>query len=794
MPRIIGADTETFRFGEQPDGTFVVIPTMICTSWAVRNAEGIETHLVSDGDGDAMRELWRGWLKSHDILVFQNAAYDLGVCCVTYPELEPLVWAKLERGEITCTKIREKLLNLSTHGNLDYLKMPDETNVALGYGLADLALKYLGIDISDAKNSDDSPRTQYDLYTGMPSKSYPVDARNYALQDAHMPLAIYEAQTNARKSDHGHASFHTEFFQTACDFALFLTTAQGIPVDPERFEVLRKLMEETLHEDNLQPLIGAGILRPAEPTRPHTTQLKKALKILADEFGLDAAPSWSNVTDDQLAVLEAEGIKFVAPKKASKDAKKLAARVEAICKTVGVKPKRTKTGGISTDSEVIEDLMAFDTHDVPPPEGLPEDDPRGMTPLANYHYRQAVQKIVTTELPRMTWGNPPKAAERVYFPFAVLKATGRTSSFTSKHYPSGNGQQVDPRGRPCYLPEEGCVLLSTDYSALELCSVAQTTYDLFGSSEHRNKINAGMDLHANLASGLATRLPSPFSGGYKDFVALKAMEPKFYKHWRKFAKPVGLGYPGGLGANTFMSLAKKTYGVDVMAAAQDIDVAHLPGPENTTVCWHAKRVGITPENWTWTPFLRGIALSVLLKQVWLETYPEMVAYFQWVTQQIDPHNKYVNQEGNEEDMLCYTTPMGMHRAGGTFTAIANGKAMQSPAAEGAKTAVFRLQHEIRLGRLRGLAVLHNFIHDEFLLSVRRETVAEAVAIVEEIAIDSMQNIMPDVRISVESALMERWEKFAEPVRERGTMRLMPWVNGVEYDIDPDGSLWIPTAT
>ena len=815
--KILSVDTETFRFGEQPDGKILIHPDIICTSWAVRETEGINTFLVSDGDGADMKELWTKWLTGNDTLVFHNASYDLGVCCATWPELEALVWDKLERSEITCTLIREKLLNLSSHGNLEYVSLPDGNTSKLGYALGDLAMNYLGLDMS-ADKEEDSVRTQYDLYAGMPSRNYPVEARTYALQDAHVPMAIYEAQASRVRSHHGPSSLSTEFFHTACSFALGLMTGFGMRIDADRFYKLKAEMERVLCEDNLRPTIRTGIIRPAEPSRPQIRQITRATEVLCDEFGdLDELMTtidtedgpqrvvdWSKITDLHRAVLEGDGVKFTKAKKSSLNRKVLCERVVEVSEAIGAEVKLTETGGVCADAEVIQELASFDI-ELEPEEGdelLPDGTedgvdihPRLMTPLENYQYRQAVQKIVTTELPRMTWGPEGEEvpAERVFFNFNVLLATGRTSSFASKHYPSGNGQQIDPRGRPCYLPEEKQWLLSTDYSALELCSTAQTTFELFGYSKHRDLINSGMDLHCNLGSSLADRLPSDFSGGYEDFLKLKATDPKFFKHWRKFAKPVGLGYPGGLGANTFMSLAKKSYGVNIMKAAQSFPEGSLPGPENTTVAWHARKVGISTSDWRWTPFLKGIALAVLLKQVWLDTYPEMVEFFDWVTKQRDDNNVHTNSEGRSESALCYTTPMGMHRAGGTFTAIANGRAMQSPAAEGAKAAVYRIMKSVRIGKLKGLATFPNFVHDEVLLSIPADpaAAAEVTAIVEAIMVDAMQNVMPDVRISVESALMTRWRKEADPVRSRASGLLLPWEPDVEHEVDEAGSLWLP---
>lgn len=792
MPRIISVDTETFRFGEQPDGSIVIIPRMICTSWATREAEGIVPQLVSDGDGDRMRELWQGWLEGNDLLVLHNAAFDLGVCCVSFPELEPLVWAKLQRGEITCTKIREKLLNLSTHGQLDFVELPDGTSKTVGYTLADLVQRYEGVDLSDEKTGEESVRTQYDLYAGMPSVDYPHEARHYALQDAHWPLAVYEAQQNSVKSQAGYASLHTEHFQTCVDFALYLMTAQGMPIDAEEFERLRQEMAEILHENNLAPLIRAGILRPSEPERPHANQIRKARQIMERE-GWPVPEDWGDLDPDYRAILEDEGVKFTKAKAASVNRKELCKRVERISREAGIEPKLTETGGICADAEVIADLVAFDhAASEPGDEDLPEDHPRRMSPLENYQYRQDVGKIISTEIPRMMWNDAP--AERVHFNYSVLRSTGRTSSFASKHWPSANGQNIDPRARPSYLPEPGHWLLSTDYSAMELCGVAQTTYDLFGYSTHRDKINAGKDLHQNLGAFLAARLPSEFEGDTSDldrnydlFSQVKIDDPDSYKRWRGFAKPVGLGYPGGLGALTFMSLAKKTYKVNIMKAALEMPEEFLPGPDHKTVAWHAEQLGLDTKAWKWTPMMKGIALSVLLKDVWLEVYPEMVDYFDWVAKQHDPHN--CHSDGSPK--LCYTTPLGMHRAGGSYTAVANGCAMQAIGAEGAKIAVFRIMEAVRVGRLRGKAFFPNFVHDENILSVPADPAgaAEVIEVVEEIMVDSMQTVMPDVRISVESALMERWLKKAEPVRDRVTGLLVPWRPDVAYEKDENGQLW-----
>lgn len=796
---IIAADTETFPFGLQSDGSMKLHPDIICTTWAFRTPAGISASIVSDGDDGDMKEMWGRWLSCSDTLVFHHAAYDLSVACATWPEFTEKVWAKLERGEITCTIMRQKLLNLSTHGNLESLELPDGSSKRLAYGLADLASDHLGVTV-DGKDDPDSPRTQFALWSGLRSRDYPPSARDYAVEDAHLTLSIYEAQQALVQTETAHASLSTEFFQTAASFALAQISQNGMRIDAKKWHELHDEMSRVLNEDNLRPIIKAKILRPTKPGRVHKRQEKRALEVLAAEFPAQewtTMPDVEQLTEDQLAVLEAEGISFTRAIKASVNRKELCARIAAICADIGKKPTETPSGGIAAGSDIIQSLLAFDSplDTQPGDEELEEGHPRLMSPLECFQYRQSVQKIVSTELPRMTWGaedpitGERPVAERVFFNFNPLVSTGRTSSFASNKYPSGNGQNVDPRARPCYLPEEGQLLLSSDYSTLELCSVGQITYDLFGQSKHRDYINEGRDLHGYLGSVLASYL-SDWSGDYDGFMSLKSTDPAFFGKWRKFAKPVGLGYPGGQGPVTTIGLAKKSYGVDIVAAAQEVPVEMLPGPDNSTVAWHAKKLGMTEQNWQWTPYIRGIALSMLLKQLWMQAYPEMKPFFEWVKSQKDPHNARW-KDGERQSLMCYTSPLGMHRAGAPYTAAANGMAMQTPSGEGAKTATFRLAKECSVGRLRGRAKLLNFIHDEFLLSVPSDPEAcnEVVAIVEEVMVESMAGVFPDVRISVESALSRRWLKQAAPVRSRPTNLLLPWEPDVGYERDAEGNLW-----
>lgn len=739
MTTYIAFDTETFPIGPEN-----VNPKMVCLTLAKRDGDEVESWIYGNGDPELRDVVWQMLTKPDVVLIGQNTAFDLAVICRAFPEFEPAIWAKLEAGEITDTKIRQKLLNLSTHGNLDNVN-----GAKLGYGLDDMVLQYLGRDISADKHGEDSWRLNYFQLDGMKAADYPEEAARYAKHDAVYTLLVYEQQQLLVRSESGPASLSTEFFHTAAHFALNWMTVAGMRIDKAKLAEVEEMLARELSDDKLDLLLAEGIMRPSEPEQVFVRQRKKACEILGcDDAELDALAA----DPDIRMVLEAEEIKFKAAVDASINKKRLGEKVREVCENYDVPVKLTdggKSGNkqVCTDSEVMDTIAGWDPT------------------LQQYRHRQGLNKLVTTEVPRMKWNGQP--AEVVHFNFDVLKETGRTSSFAGSLYPSANGQNIDPRVRPCYVARDGYWLGSTDYGTLELVTTAQTTYSLFGWSKMRDLINAGADLHAYLGAQLALLLHDEFRGlcnsagisndrdaVYEQFKACKGHDSEevraFYKHWRSFAKPVGLGFPGGLGAETFIEFAKKNYKVDIV-----------------------KQTG---------SMAKAIELSKSLKTVWLDTFPEMRLYFAWVSEgTLDPENPIIGywDHDHKEPIQgqCYTSPMGMYRAGTSYCAVANGKAMQTPAGEGAKAAVFKVVRECR--DVTRESVLYgsipvNFVHDELLVEYPIEKAHEAAQRTAEVMIEMMRLITPDVKVKAEPALMTRWDKRAEPNFDDNG-RLVPWV-------------------
>ena len=225
------------------------------------------------------------------------------------------------------------------------------------------------------------------------------------------------------------------------------TNARGMATDPDEVVKAKEMLAHELSEEKLAALYEAGILRRGQGPTPHVRQINKALMLMEVE---EAPEDWT----PYMEALKEQGIKFKAPVAPSKNMKVLKAHVEAASAEHGLPIKLTDTGATSTDSEVVADLAVHD-----PVMGV-------------YEHRQKLQKLVTTEIPRMQWGG--ELSPTVHFPFRCLLETGRTSSFSNELYPSGNGQQLHPLIRPCYKARDGMALISVDYSTLELATLRRS--------------------------------------------------------------------------------------------------------------------------------------------------------------------------------------------------------------------------------------------------------------------------------------------------------------------------------
>ena len=77
-----------------------------------------------------------------------------------------------------------------------------------------------------------------------------------------------------------------------------------------------------------------------------------------------------------------------------------------------------------------------------------------------------------------------------------------------------------------------------------------------------------------------------------------------------------------------------------------------------------------------------------------------------------------------------------------------------------------------------------FVHDEIITEARREQAAEAAVAKQKIMVEVYQRYTPDVLITADAHLMDRWSKDAEAAYdERG--KLVPWEPPQANDEKPE---------
>lgn len=686
---LVAVDSETREFCRS-EGPF---PRPVCISVA---EPGGELLLLGHGDGrNFLRELLSSDPKDYLLIGHSLCKFDLPVFGLHWPELLPLIFRWLNAGAISDIYYRERMLNLRRHGRLTSLKLPDGSSEELKYSLADLEKQYLGIDRSEQKG-EGTWRTNYRLLENTPVAQWPDDAKQYALDDASGALRVWQKQ-----QENEFANFASEPWVCRMGFALALTTATPLPIDPERKYRVALEVYEAIDPEMMELLYAAGIY--SRPEMPRTYK----------RGAIDPVNKLPKITGGDHATL----------KRAV-----LAERVKAAYEFLGEMPPLTDKGGISTNEDALAPIIGQDKV------------------IDTYHKVNYHKKIIDTELPALGDGSYP-----VYFGFDLPQETGRTSSkaswaATEKH-PEGpifsrNGQNVDPRVKPCFYAPAGWLLLSVDFSTLELCSLAWRLKAMGLDSKLFDILQRGWDAHGYLGGPIMYNHipwfregidPMDFDGIYGRFAQLRKQGEQEVRttcdHYRGLAKPTGLGFPGGLGIRRFVVYAKSQYGVEVTEE-------------------EAKQ----------------------LKKIWFLIYPEMRDYFRILERDMrDP--RFV-------EAYTYTTPFGMVRSNCSYTAAANGMGLQSPAAEGAYVAYYSvvqamLNPEANDGLLFGCRPV-DFLHDEGLFLIPDDTHAhDRTKRVQQLFEFGMSSVLQGVPIKTEAVLMRRWLKQAKPTfNERGM--LIPW--------------------
>ncbi len=694
----------------------ILAPRIVCGSWARDGGAA----LLYDGSRRPAVEFARGALEAGLTVVGANIAYDFGCLVAEDPGMLPAIFRAYAEGRVFDVQLAQALHAIAC-GNL-YCD-PTTGQPTRGRYSLDRCVQYvLGRD--DAKARDDW-RLRYALLDGVALEDWPADARQYPVDDAVNTLEVAVAQVQGAELKLGptpgpHRNLGDLSDQCETAFALHLGAIWGLRTDRERVVELRRRTEEA-HASFVAKFSKLGFYvldKKTKEMKEDQRAVKRAI-IVAYGGGPDQAcplcvggKVFSPVSGNAVNCKDCSGTGY----------------------ELGAVPK-TPTGGVKTNRDTLvesgdPDLVA-----------LGDNEP---------------EKVRETYLPFLEGGLDRPISLRPN----VLVASGRTSY-------DGLIQLLPRLGdvRGCLRARDGYVYCSADFAALELCTLAQVTYWLFGRSQMMETINATGDpgsLHTALAAGMAGVSSEEMTGRIKSSIESVKLEAKKY---RQAAKALNFGLPGGMGAaKLVLSKRQRSEGETVCA-----DGFTYPGIRFCVLLLGAERCGVEKVT-EWrdrpTPPICRACVQLVdseLKPAWFRQWPEIKEYFDWVkTRTLD--------EGGDGEFPC----LGVDRVrGGLGFCDGANNGFQALGADAAKAALRAVTRDCYgVGEMGRESPLYGgrpifFTHDEVFSELRRAMMSLAAKRKARLMVDAARVLVPDVTLVVEPALMRWWDKNAEPVWRGG---------------------------
>lgn len=662
----------------------LLAPPLVCLSWAHDDDFGLL-------DRHTAAIFVRRLLVEEHTLVLHNGVYDLAVLANHDPDLMPLIFEAYAAGRIFDTKIREELKDIAAGRRQDgsgiFVFHGGEARRA-DYSLAGLAKRYLQKDRSAAKSDPDAWRFKYASLEDVPLDQWPAAASDYAIEDSVDTLAVFEAQGGLE------GVMPTEVVQNQAAWALHLQSCWGFRTDPVATAQLEAELL-TQQAKNQAVLKKVKFLVPEKCSAKEVEEGKAAFYVTVEKTKKVTKKFMRENFHQHTYREDADGkisivMKVEVPYRWKKDTAAIEAYVQRVYRRRGMEAPLTESGRVATDKDTCY-----------------ESGSRLLKLMAD---GGGVDKILGTYIPVLKQGT----AVPINVRYNVLVNSGRTSAKEPNIQNLPNGRRIGGV-RECFIPRAGYVFSSVDYSTLELCALAQVCLVTVGYSKMAEAINAGRDLHAEMGAALTGMT-------YEEVMAEKDIKGSRAKQARDLSKALNFGFPGGLGAQSFVDFARASYG-------QRLEVSE----------------------------------AQKLKQMWLQQWPEMRAYFSWVNDHV----------GHGEAQLVH--PITGYIRGGVGYCDGANNGFQHLAATGAKMALFRVAWEsyVDLGTALYGSRPVGFIHDEIIAEHPAEAASEAVERMTKVMEQEMSKVIRDVTIGAEPTLMARWYKNAKLVRD-ATGRVIPW--------------------
>lgn len=300
----VGWDTETHRIKAG-----MIAPKLVCVSTCEREGGKERAGLYGREEGlDVVKSMIRGRRKS----VLHHAPYDLGVVAAEDPEFLSEIFGALDRGDVTCTLIRDKIIQ-NAKGELKF-EWDEESGEykKQDFSLARLVLRRLRRNIYAKKDGPGAKwRINYHKLEGVPVEEYPSEAADYAIEDS-----IYAQRVFAHQEEHDVAGFDGgipgEASRVRAAWALHCLSAHGFRTDGQAVEVYKRELE--VEYKKTIELCQEHEFRRDDSTR----DMKKIKSAVEDWFAMAGqipklTPTGQVSTDrEQLTTTDHKGLRAVA--------------------------------------------------------------------------------------------------------------------------------------------------------------------------------------------------------------------------------------------------------------------------------------------------------------------------------------------------------------------------------------------------------------------------------------------------------------------------------------------------
>lgn len=252
QPLAIDTETDLYRSG-------YMVPDLICLSFY---GPGVPAGVV---DAREAEDVFTAALHGH--ITAHYAAFDMSVLGRAFPHLLPSIFQAYQENRVTCTLLRQQLIDIAA-GEYRWLKKNP------GYSLASLSKRLL------AQTLDKSWQIEYWKLKHTPIQEWPEAAREYPRLDAQTAGSLW-----ALEEGQGAGFLEDQYRQARADFWIRLMTSWGARTDAKGVGEFARLTQ-TSYDEVASELRAAGLLRPDTPKAPGSRNTKAAQQriVLAYEF------------------------------------------------------------------------------------------------------------------------------------------------------------------------------------------------------------------------------------------------------------------------------------------------------------------------------------------------------------------------------------------------------------------------------------------------------------------------------------------------------------------------------